>query len=163
MRRLFLAGVYGSALSLAMLSVPAFADVIHDPIPAVNGSYTPTNAGHPDFGFTASPGPQTGDYVIDILVPNNEDPNPAAVTFVITGTQGGATNTSLIGPITAALIHPTAWTNGDLDTFIGGGFTNSIDPSITGFYVYQADLGTNRVADSSPVAGPMTGWGPLLQ
>src|SRR6516225_11589659 len=38
-----------------------------------NGTNSPTTTNPPsNFGFTISPGPQTGDLSIDVLVPNNE-------------------------------------------------------------------------------------------
>jgi hypothetical protein len=170
-----LCAVLGGILLLAMLAGPASADLnAGDPLMAVcfttacpgNGSNSPTSQNPPNpFGFTVSPGPQTGDFDIDVLVPNNLDPTPASVNFTITG---GATS-----PATAALFGSTAWSSGDLAGFLGissaspnnpigayncsppGVCANHYDPGLTGFYVYQADLGTNTLADNSdPNATP---------
>ncbi len=86
-----------------------------------NGTNTPTDSGQPYFGFWASDGPFTSQYLIDILVPNSEDPNPAAVAFNITGTQGGLTNKDSISAV-ASLFSATAWTGAsgqDLDSYLG--------------------------------------------
>src|SRR5258708_7462089 len=103
-RVLFL-GTCGVLWSLAS-PVPALADLIpDDPLHAVcfapstcadNGTDTPTTFNPPHFGFTISPGPQTGDFLIEILVPTTVDPNPSALSFHITGTQGGASNASAL-------------------------------------------------------------------
>jgi hypothetical protein len=130
-----------------------------------NGQNSPTsqNPLNP-FGFTVSPGPQTRVFDLDVLVPNNLDPTPAAVHFTITG---GATS-----PATASLFSSTAWSSGDLGAFLGIGASpansigayncsppglcaNAYDPGLTGFFVYQADLGTNTLAaNNDPGATP---------
>jgi hypothetical protein len=161
----------------------------HDPLHAFcipqsactdNGRNTPTDNPKPDFGFTVSPGPATGTYYIDILVPNSEVSTPNAVTFNITGTQGGALNNMAISA-TGTLVNPVAWTTGALDAYLGksaspnnpiGAYlgpcppakpcTKNLVPDATGFYVYEANLGTNHLADNGALSGPMTGWGPLL-
>jgi PEP-CTERM motif len=83
------------------------------------------------------------------LVPNNEDLSPSSVSFSITG---GA-----VSPATASLFSATAWSSGKLDAYLGiiaspanpiGAYLSSaqaLDPGATGFYVYQADLGTNTL------------------
>lgn len=183
MRKLLLAGIYGGVMSLAMLAGQASANVI-DPLHAFcygatpacsdNGTNTPTSTNPPNFGFTVSPGPQTGTYLIDVLVPNNEDASPSTLGFAVTGTQGGATNTSPLAG-TASLFSTSAWTSGMLDAYLGisaspanpiGAYlpsTQVIDPSATGFFVYQADLGTNKLAaNSSPLTGPLLNISPGL-
>ena len=176
-----LCGVFAGALFLTMLAGSASADLnthnpLHgdkDPLMAVcfttacpgNGANSPTSQNPPNaFGFTAAPGPETGDFQIDVLVPNNLDPTPAAVSFALTG---GATS-----PATASLFKSTAWDSGFLDTFLGisaspanpiGAYdcspadscANAYDPGLTGFFVYQADLGVNTLASpSNPSATP---------
>ena len=115
-----------------------------------NGNNSPTTNNPPvNFGFTVSPGPQTGDLVIDILSPNNEA-HPAS--FGVTGTLSG----------TATLFSATAWTSGALDAFLGisatpnnpiGAFLDAseaaIDPGASGFFVFQVDLGTATLQDAS--------------
>lgn len=149
--------------------------VIDDPLHAFcygtstcadNGTNTPTTTNPPQFGFTISPGPQTGDFVIDVLVPGNMQ--TGITTFSITGTQGGALNNQAISA-TASLFSATDWTSGTLAAYLGlnaspnngiGAFlpaTQAVDAGATGFSVYQADLGTNTIADNSN-----SGAGPLL-
>lgn len=133
-----------------------------------NGTNTPTATNPPNFGFADSSGPATGNFVVDILIPNNEDPTPSLLSFGVTGTQGGATNSSALSG-TASLFGTTAWTTGQLDSYLGisaspanpiGAYlpsTQSGDPSATGFFVYQVDLGTNKLWDI-----PHETNGPLL-
>ncbi len=144
------------------------------PACADNGTNTPTSTNPPNFGFTISPGPQTGDFVVDVLVPNNEAPTPAALSFSVTGTQGGPLNTLPLSG-TATLFSSTAWTSGQLDTYLGigasptnpiGAFlpsTQALDPGATGFFVYQVDLGINRLQDNpNPLLGPLLNISPGL-
>jgi hypothetical protein len=140
--------VYGSALSLVMLSAPAFADTILDPLHGYcavgcldNGTNSPTSSNPPiNFGFTVSPGPASGSqYMVDILTPNNVAAGPS---FTLTGPSG-----------TATLFSATPWSSGFLDAFLGisaspanpiGAFlpsTQALDPGATGFHVYAANLG----------------------
>jgi PEP-CTERM motif len=174
-------GTFAGALSLAMLASVARADLnTKDPLngnkgtplmavcfttPCVdNGTNTPTSQISGPFGFVASSGPKTGDLLIDVLVPNNLDPAPASVSFAIT--DDGAP------PATASLFSSTAWDSGFLAGYLGvsgspanpmGAFdcspsgvcANHYDPGLTGFYVYQADLGINTLASpSNPSATP---------
>lgn len=170
-------------LALVLHSSPSYADPA-DPLhgfcwgatPACtdNGTNTPTSTNAPNFGFTISPGPQTGDFRVDVLVPNNEAPTPAALSFSVTGTQGGATNTLPLSG-TATLFSTTAWTIGELDAYLGIGAsptnpigaylpsTQGLDPGATGFFVYQVDLGTNRLQDNpNPLLGPLLNISPGL-
>lgn len=170
---------------LLTLSASAFGQLVDDPLhgfcwggtptcpeATVGGvKVTPTSTNPPNFGFTVSPGPQTGDYLIDVLVPNNENTVPS---FTITGTQGGTSNTDAISA-TASLFSATAWTSGGLDTYLGmsaspanpiGAFlpaTQSVDANAAGYFVYQADLGQTRLQDNpNPLAGPLLNIGPAL-
>jgi hypothetical protein len=120
------------------------------------------------FGFTTSPGPTTGDLIVDVLVPNNEAPTPGALTFALTGTLTG----------TAKLFGTSAWTTGQLDTFLGapimgatpanpiGAYlpsTVALDPGATGFFVYQVDLGTTTLQKpSNPNMSPLESINPGL-
>jgi hypothetical protein len=168
-RRLQLA-VYGSALSLAMLSGPAFADTItDDPLHGYcavgcidNGTNSPTTQNPPtNFGFTVSPGPASGSsFLIDVLVPNNET-KPAS--FALTGTLSG----------TATLFSATAWTSGDLASYLGisaspnnpiGAYlpsTQALDPGATGFFVFQVSLGAATLqGPSNPNVSPLENISP---
>jgi hypothetical protein len=122
-----------------------------------NGTNSPTSNNPPlNFGFTTSPGNVSGDLFLDILTPNNQ---PQATSFGLTGTVNG----------TASLVSGT-WTSGDLAAFLGlpsgtnpanpiGAFlpaTVSLDPGATGFFVYQANLGTLTLqSPSNPNVSPL--------
>lgn len=175
-------------LSSAILSLitcsASWAQLVDDPLHAFcygtstcadNNTNTPTTTSSPQFGFTISPGPQTGDFLIDVLVPNNEQVGISA--FSITGTQGGVTNTSSISA-TASLVSSTDWTGGNLADYLklsGASPDNSIgaylpstqvyDPSAIGFSVYQADLGQTLVQPNDYASsGPLLNLGsPLPQ
>jgi PEP-CTERM motif len=110
-----------------------------------NGTNTPIGSNPPvSWGFQASPAPQTGTYIIDILTPNS---SPAIASIGITGAQAA----------TATLFSPTAWTSGDLATYLGitaspanpiGAYLPStvvLAPGTTGFFVDQANLGTHTL------------------
>jgi hypothetical protein len=121
-----------------------------------NGTNSPTNQNPPtNFGFTISPGPATGDLLLDILVPNNQQ--GSVTTYGITGTFSG----------TAALLSGD-WTSGNLDAFLGisaspanplGAFlpsTQAVDPGAIGFSVYQFDAGQRTLQDASnPNVSPL--------
>ena len=134
-----------------------------------NGTVTPTNTNAPQFGFTISPGPQTGShYFVDMLIPINEVPNPSSLSYGLTETQGGTAN-NLTQTVTATLVKPTGWTSGTLAGYLGlsASPSNPIsawlpytqahgDAGATGYYVYQADLGaTTLKADSGWASGPL--------
>src|SRR5215471_10275100 len=112
-----------------------------------NGTNSPTTNNPPiDFGFTINSG-GTGNLLLDILIPNNFDPNPASLSFDLIGTLNG----------TATLFSPTPWTNGKLDSYlnISAQPTNPIgaylglDPATTGFFIYQANF-SNVTLQSVP-------------
>jgi len=121
-----------------------------------NGTNSPTTSNPPtNFGFTISPGPATGDLLLDILVPNNQQ--GSTTTYGVTGTFSG----------TAALLSGD-WTSGNLDTFLGisasptnplGAFlpsTQAVDPGAIGFSVYQLDAGQRTLLDASnPNVSPL--------
>lgn len=153
--------------SLALLlgaaaAVPAHADIIDTntlhvfctaPTPTClsNGTITPTTTNPPTFGFIRSPNSNssltTPTFTLEILVPNNDI--LGAVTF--TGTHTGITTA-----VTPTLFSSTAWTAGDLTTYLGltrtGGpnnpldaflpSTQTVDPSATGYLVFQAGFGS---------------------
>jgi hypothetical protein len=121
-----------------------------------NGTNSPTSSDPPaSFGFTTSPGPTSGDLLIDILTPDNQTAGPS---FSLTGTSSA----------TATLFSATPWTSGQLDAYLGisasptnpiGAYlpsTQAFDPGATGFLVYQANLGTLTLqSPSNPNISPL--------
>jgi len=126
-RKLYRLGVGAVAFAGALgLAAPiASADIIPDPLHGFcngsgagtcidNGTNTPLG-NSTTFGFSITPGPQTGDVRIVFLVPDNyADP---ATLGTLTGTQGGALNNLPIST-TITRFSTTAWTSGDLGTFL---------------------------------------------
>ena len=122
-----------------------------------NGTNAPTFDNPPKFGFTDTQ-TQTGDFLLDILVPNTQISNPAATFYNI---YGGLTGT-------AHLVSTTAWTSGKLDAYLGvlaqpknpiGAYLPSdltLFPGATGFYVFQADLGKVTLSKSEATAQHLT-------
>lgn len=173
-RKSYRLGVAAIAIASALgLAAPnASADIIPDPLHGFcngsgagtcidNGTNTPLG-NSTTFGFSISPGPQTGDVTIVFLVPNNyADP---ATLGTLTGIQGGATNTLPIST-TITRFSTTAWTSGDLSTYLASLYPNNaspsnpigaylpttqfLDPSATGFFVYTADIGTTKLWDNA--------------
>jgi hypothetical protein len=117
-----------------------------------NGTNTPTAQNPPVFGFGGSSG-VTGNFYLDVLVPNNQDPSPGSLSFGVSGDLSG----------TATLFSATAWTSGFLSDYLGinaspanplGAYlpsTQTLDPGATGFFVYQVNLG------NATLGGPTTG------
>jgi hypothetical protein len=146
--------------AVALTATPAFAvnpPTLHgfcataNPC-ADNGTNTPTSVNPPIFGFTAGGHSATGDVLIDILIPDNlAQPG----TFTISGSLLGA-NT-----FAASLFSTTAWTTGQLDTYLGisasptnpiGAYlptTQTFQPGANGFWVYQANIGTVTLPSNS--------------
>jgi hypothetical protein len=165
MKKLLLATAVLSLLSI----VGARADtVIEDPLHGFcaagcidNGTNTPITSNPPvNFGFTVSPGPQSGDLFLDILVPNTAPVNPAN-TVTVTG------STLPVGGINFSLVSATAWTSGDLADYlnlVGSSPANPIGaylpstqvlvPTATGFFVLQADLGQQSLNGPSGPFSP---------
>ena len=114
-----------------------------------NGTVTPTTNPSPNFGFWYSSGPATGDFYVDILVPNN-DSLPSGLT--VTGGANGSVGATEYG---------SGWTSGFLAAYLGisaspanpiGAWlptTQGNDPGATGYYVFQADLGSNTLAGAA--------------
>lgn len=133
-----------------------------------NGTVTPDPTNPAKFGFTIAPGPQFGNYLVDILVPVNELVNPASTTFGLNENQGGIWDTSSVS-VSASLYSTHAWTSGNLATYLGfsASPSNPInawlpytqahgDAGATGYYVYVADLGlTTLQPDSGWASGPL--------
>ncbi len=149
-------------------SAAALHAFCYSPTPACsdNGVVTPTTASSPNFGFWAASGPSTGDLWIDILVPNNY---MLPSGFNVTGGVNGAVTATEIG---------SGWSSGALDAYLASsgfsGFsaspnnpigawlpvTQHDDPAATGYYVFQADLGTNTLAGGAG-SGPDLNVGSL--
>ena len=121
-----------------------------------NGTNSPTTLNpEVNFGFTVSPGPASGTFVLDVLVPNNE---PHISSYTISGTLSG----------TATLFSATPWSSGSLDAFLGisaspanpiGAYLPSaqaLDPGVTGFLVFQVNFGTATLQDAAnPNVNPL--------
>ena len=152
-----------AAAAFAALSTPALATAPVNPptlhgfcslgsICVDNGTNTPTSVNPPVFAFASSGQSATGNLWIDILIPNN---GAAPGPFTISGALSG----------TATLFSSTAWTSGQLDTYLGSAAspTNPIgaylpatliyQPGATGFYVFQANLGLTTLLGTSGVGG----------
>jgi PEP-CTERM motif len=153
------------------------ADIILDPLHGcfigtscsesnINGTnVTPTTTNPvPTFTFTDSPGPITGDLLIEILIPDNT-PGAASLAFAIGGTQAGPTDTSTIAPVSSSL--KGHWSTGTLEGFLGlnaqptnplSSFltaTQFVDSSAGGYYVFQVDLGTNELQKTNNPTVPI--------
>jgi hypothetical protein len=159
----------GTVAFFALVPTGGYADTLHGYCaPATtqcidNGTNSPTSINPPsNFGFTTSPGPASGDLKIDVLVPNNEA-KPSS--FALTGTVSA----------TATLFSATPWTSGMLDAYLGisaspanpiGAYlpsTQALDPGATGFFVFQADLGTlTLLSPSTPNVSPLENISPGL-
>ena len=170
MRRVLTSVLATAALGLA---TPALAGATKPPNPPTehgfcsignvcsdNGTNTPTTVNPPVFGFAASGGSATGTLLIDILIPNNIAAPGSFTMSPFSSTP--ASGTQLTG--TASLVSTTAWTSGFLDTYLGlpaspnnpiGAFSTglSLQSGATGFWVYQANLGTNTLLGTSGVGG----------
>ena len=162
--------VLGSAAMMAALVGPARADIM-DPLhgqcngtsPAGacidNGTNTPLGSNSTTFSFSISPGPQTGDLVIAVLVPDNKTASPSPPSI----TETSPTSTTITTTEAAG-----TWTSGDLATFLGGAESgaspnnpigaylpttqNFFDASATGFDVFTADFGTVTIGANPPAA-----------
>jgi hypothetical protein len=163
-------GALLGGFSLLISSAPAAASLHGYCLPTTqcvdDGTNSPTSTNPPSqFGFTLSPGSGTGDLFVDVLVPNNEDSSPSKLNFALTGTLSG----------TATLFSTSAWSSGQLDSYLKisanpanpiGAYlpsTQALDPSATGFFVYQVDLGTTTLqGPSNPNMSPVEGIAPGL-
>jgi hypothetical protein len=141
-------------LAFTVMSQTASADTLHGfcwggSTCTDNGTNTPTSTNPPKFGFNGSGGDVTGDFVIDFLIPDNVAAKP--VSIGVTGTVSGA----------ATLFSNTPWTSGKLDSYLGisASPNNPIGAfgagGVTGYFVYQLDLGTHTLGgNSDPSTGP---------
>jgi len=108
-----------------------------------------------NFGFwSGGPSGLMGDYMVDILTPDNGGAAPSIMYSV----SGGANGTA-----TAGLFSTSAWTsqNTKLDAYLGisaspqnplGAWlpaTQTLDSGAKGYWVFQANLGTNTLGTKS--------------
>jgi hypothetical protein len=124
-----------------------------------NGTDTPTSVNPPVFAFAASGQGDSGTLWIDILTPNNLG---IPGSFTISGALSG----------TASLYSSTPWTSGFLKDYLGGldaspangigaylpstqgcAANQGCDPGATGYYVFQANLGSTTLLGTSGVGG----------
>lgn len=120
------------------------------PCPEIGG-LTETSVNPPVFGFASSPPGETGNVMIDILVPDIPSP-PASATYTFSGPASSPTT------FTASLVSSTTpFTSGDLAAYLGlppgttpanpfGGFGFG---GVTGYFVYAADAGTVTLPGAS--------------
>jgi hypothetical protein len=127
-----------------------------------NGTNSPTtNNPAVDFGFMDSAGSSSGDLLIDFLVPDNEDATPSTLSFILTGTRSGTANLVSTVPWTKSstslasyLALSNASTTNALSSYLPA--TKAYDSGATGYYVYQANLGTSTLKSSSkPNVSPL--------
>jgi hypothetical protein len=177
------------ALVLAAGGITCWAQTVVDPLHgciigtncADNGTVTPTIINPlPNFTFTVSPpsSPNNpGDFLVEILVPDNEDPTPSSLSFTIDGTLAGPLD---IGTVSGTSTLKGDWKTGGLGAFLGltlgmGSPPNDIsawlpytqgnncgplqnmpcDPGATGYEVYQVDLGNNLLQGPSNAVKPI--------
>jgi hypothetical protein len=158
-------------LFLALFSAPAPAQQLYGFCAGLlqcmpNGRNSPTIINPPeDFGFV-DPEPGSGEFFIDVLVPDNTVPNnlvinPSSLHFELTGSLSG----------TATLFNTSPWTSGNLDSYltISASPTNPIgaflpavhdlgDPRATGFFLYQVDLGMANLFEAAPTENINSQW-----
>ena len=160
-----LSALVGAVALFGLVPTVGYADIIDDPLHGFctgcndNGTVTPIPTNPPsNFTFTASPGPQTGEMFLDILVPN-VGTAPTSLTATVSGSPN----------VTAGRVD-TVFNSGTLQGFLAAnGFPSlsSASPnnpigafpgSTTGFFVFQADLGTQTLGNpSNSPAGPNLG------
>lgn len=142
----------GSLLLVGLLRLPASAQTIDDPLhgecnPGTsclpdNGTVTPVLTNTPNYGFSSSSPGASGTLDVITLIPNNVA-GGGSLVFTVNGN--------------AASKVDTEWTSGDLDTFLGisaspanpiGAYlptTDAFSPGATGYFVYEANLGTQTL------------------
>jgi hypothetical protein len=111
------------------------------------GSNTPLGSNSTTFGFTISPGPQTGDLTVVALIPNNDafapgtltETIPSAATFSFTAVSGTWNSGTL-----AAFLSLNASPDNPLGAYLPA--TDFLDPGATGYSVFTADVGTLTIS-----------------
>lgn len=120
----------------------------------------------PAFGFWDASGPITGTDILAFLLPDDQDPSPASVSFSVNVTNGGPSDNANT-TVAAFLFSSTEWSSGQLDAYLGlsANPTNPIgsyvpppaggDTSAGGYFVYTANLGNTKVNEEANKAlGP---------
>ena len=158
------AAAVAAALSLAPATARADSITLLDPLHGYcagskqcvdNGNNSPTSNNPPSgFGFTSSPPNGSGDFVLDILIPNNDDPSPGTLTFAISGTSTGTATEVTSTACDSGMNATVYWSCGQLDSYVGissspanpiGAYLPQAqveDTGAAGFSVYQANLGS---------------------
>ncbi len=161
--------IYPVGAALAACATGAYADDLHgfcsDCVDNNTLSVTSTGTNPPaDFGFWNAGNANSGTYVLDILTPDNGGSAPSG-SFSISGSASG----------TASLFNTTAWTSGQLDSYLGItpsaspsnpisawlSATQTVDSSAMGYWVFQASLGQQTLGTASGT-GPMFNLGSSL-
>ena len=121
-----------------------------------NGTNTPTTTNPPEFGFSTSGRPASGDLILAFLTPETTPP-ATAPTIGITQAASGTPSS-----VTTSLFSATAWTSGDLAAYLGYTSAKPNNPigafnSVPGGYdVYVADLGTQTLqSQAQETNGPL--------
>ena len=120
-----------------------------------NGNNTPTATNPPEFGFWASGGPTSGDLILAFLTPETTPPSTAPTIGITQAAKGTPSS------ITTSLFSTTAWTSGDLASYLGYASASPNNPykhyKINGGYdVYVADLGTQTLQSAAQATnGPL--------
>jgi PEP-CTERM motif len=167
-KRLAAGPLAAAAVASALVSQPALATLhgvcVSPSAPCSdNGTNTLTSDPNVHFSFTSSPGPQSGDFLVDVLIPSSDG---QLANFTLSGTQGGTSNTSAISGTAALVNNISPWSSGQLDSYLGitASPANPIGSYIGGsFWVYQADLGaTTLQGNSNAGSGPLMSLGAAL-
>lgn len=159
--KLLAPAMFAGAIGVLGLSTHAQAGAMHAFCVAPyscsdNGSITPVADSSPDFGFKASPNSGTvDDFDLVVLIPNSVA-GAFAETINVTGT-----NTGMNLPVNLTLVSATAWSSGQLDSYLGisasptnpiGAFlpqTKVYQPTATGYAVYTGDFGAVTFSNST--------------
>jgi hypothetical protein len=161
--RIVFSSVLGGAGFIGLLAQPAAAmsiDVLQVLCPACsagNGAQSPIS--NSNLVFSISPGSRHGAYLIEVSVPNNQNPIMRSLSFLLTEMP----DTPAIGSAIEA-ISASVWSGGDMDFYSGSSAspakpdlpgTPAVYPSVAG---YQADLTTSQIADNAALKGPASDW-----
>jgi hypothetical protein len=114
-----------------------------------NGTNTPLG-NSTTYGFTISPGPQTGVLLIELLVPDNYavPGGGFAITPTVTATQvAGVWSSGSLASFLGFSPIPGANPNNPIGAYLPT--TQGSDPGATGFFVFQADLGLATILGNS--------------
>lgn len=147
--------------SVAFVTAPASAGNIHtlcvSPTPTCldNGSITPVTDNTPNFGFEEKGGSDTGNFYLQVLIPDNVL-NGDSLSITVNGVN------TAIASLTPGVFSSTAWSSGQLDAYLGisasptnpiGAYlplTQAYQPSATGYFVYQYNFGQVAFGSADP-------------